>query len=133
MMGSNYQQDVSLLHLFSDVAYYNNMINSPEHAEMTVDIACRTALSQRGVGHITIPIDVQEKKLGKYTRHKVPGHTSDLWLYPNTVPAASVIQKAAMLLNKSRRLVILVGQGALNSGDEILALTEKQKHQLLRH
>jgi pyruvate dehydrogenase (quinone) len=128
MMGSNYQQDVSLLHLFSDVAYYNNMINSPEHAEMTVDIACRTALSQRGVGHITIPIDVQEKRLGgKYTRHNVPGHTSDLLLYPNTVPASSVIQKAAMLLNKSRRLVILVGQGALNSGDEILALAEKLK------
>ena len=128
MMGSNYQQDVSLLHLFSDVAYYNNMINSPEHAEMTVDIACRTAISQRGVGHITIPIDVQEKRLGgKYTRHKVPGHTSDLLLYPNTVPAPSVIKKAAMLLNKSRRLVILVGQGALNSSDEVLALAEKLK------
>jgi pyruvate dehydrogenase (quinone)/pyruvate oxidase len=128
MMGSNYQQDVSLLHLFSDVAYYNNMINSPEHAEMTVDIACRTALSQRGVGHITIPIDVQEKKLGgKYTRHNVPGHTSDLLLYPNTVPSQTIIQKAAILLNKSRRLVILVGQGAMNSGDEVLALAEKLK------
>ena len=128
MMGSNDQQDVSLLHLFSDVASYNNMINSPEHAEMTVDIACRTALSQRGVGHITIPIDVQEKKLGgRYTRHNVPGHTSDILLYPNTVPSPSVIHKAAMLLNKSRRLVILVGQGALNSGDEVLALAEKLK------
>jgi pyruvate dehydrogenase (quinone) len=128
MMGSNYQQDVSLLHLFSDVAYYNNMINSPEHAEMTVDIACRTALSQRGVGHITIPIDVQEKKLGgKYTRHKVAGHTSDLLLYPKIVPALSEIEKAAKLLDKSRRLVILVGQGALNSGDEVIALAEKLK------
>jgi pyruvate dehydrogenase (quinone) len=128
MMGSNYQQDVSLLRLFSDVAYYNNMINSPEHAEMTVDIACRTALSQRGVGHITIPIDVQEKKLGdKYTRHKVPGHTSDLLLYPKVVPALSEIQKAAKLLDKSRRLVILVGQGALNSGYEVIALAEKLK------
>jgi pyruvate dehydrogenase (quinone) len=128
MMGSNYQQDVSLLHLFSDVACYNNMINSPEHAEMAVDIACRTALSQRGVGHITIPIDVQEKKLGgKYTRHKVPGHTSDLLYYPKIVPALSEIQKAAKLLDESRRLVILVGQGALNSGDEVIALAEKLK------
>jgi pyruvate dehydrogenase (quinone) len=133
MMGSNYQQDVSLLHLFSDVACYNNMINSPEHAEMTVDIACRTALSQRGVGHITIPIDVQEKKLsGKYTRHKVPGHTSDLLLYPKTVPAISEIQKAAKLLDKSSRLVILVGQGALNSGDEVIALAEKLKAPVIK-
>ena len=37
-----------------------------------VDIACRTALAQRGVSHITIPIDIQEKKLnGNYTRHNV--------------------------------------------------------------
>lgn len=54
------------------------MINEPEQAEMVVDIACRTALSQRGVSHITIPIDVQEKVLkGKYSKHKVSGHTSD--------------------------------------------------------
>src|SRR3954447_16511779 len=56
MMGSKYQQDVDLVRLFSDVAVYNNMINSPEHAEMTVDIACRSATSNRGVSHLTIPI-----------------------------------------------------------------------------
>jgi pyruvate dehydrogenase (quinone)/pyruvate oxidase len=111
MMGSNYQQDVNLLNLFSDVAFYNNMINSPEHAEMTVDIACRTALSQLGVSHITIPIDIQEKRLsGKYTKHKVAGHTSDLLFYPNTVPTASSIQKAANVLNDGKRIVILAGQ-----------------------
>ena len=57
LMNSNYQQDVNLLQLFSDVTVYNNMINRPEHAEMTVDIACRSALSLRGVSHLTIPID----------------------------------------------------------------------------
>jgi len=46
---------------------------------MTVDIACRTALAQRGVRHITIPIDFQEKRhSGKYSKHKVAGHTLDL-------------------------------------------------------
>jgi len=83
MMGSNYQQDVDLLQLFSDVAVYNNMINSPEHAEMTVDIACRRALSQRGVSHITIPIDVQEKRLaGKYSsiRYQVIPQTTCFFL-----------------------------------------------------
>jgi pyruvate dehydrogenase (quinone) len=82
LIGSNYQQDVNLLQLFSDVAVYNNMINVPEHAEMAVDIACRTALGRRGVSHLTIPIDVQERKLkGKYSRHKVEGHTSDIFTY----------------------------------------------------
>src|SRR5918995_6621905 len=67
LMNSNYQQDVNLLQLFSDVTIYNSLINKPEQTEMAVDIACRTALTQRGVSHLTIPIDVQEMKLrGKY-------------------------------------------------------------------
>jgi pyruvate dehydrogenase (quinone) len=133
MMGSSYQQDVSLLHLFSDVSFYNNMINSPEHAEMTVDIACRTALSQRGVSHVTIPIDVQEKRLGgKYTRHKVAGHTSDLLFYPSTVPSLSVIQKAANILNEGKQVAILAGQGALGAGDEVLTLAEKLKAPVIK-
>ena len=87
MMGSGYQQDVNLTQLFSDVAVYNNMINGPEQAEMTVDIACRSALSQRGVSHLTIPIDVQERKLeGNYSRHKVPGHTSDSFVTSAFLP-----------------------------------------------
>ena len=56
------------------------MINEPEHAEMAVDFACRNALSLRGVSHLTVLIDVQERKLkGNYSRHKVAGHTSDVY------------------------------------------------------
>ena len=80
-MNSSYQQDVNLLQLYSDVSVYNGMITVPEQAEMAVDIACRTA-AQRGVSHLTIPIDVQEKKLnGKYSRHNVAYHTSDVYSY----------------------------------------------------
>ena len=125
LMNSNYQQDVNLLQLFSDVTVYNNMINRPEHAEMTVDIACRSALSLRGVSHLTIPIDVQEMKLkGRYSRHKVPGHTSDF--YANiTVPDRGLLEDAANILNSGRKIVLLVGQGALSAGDEVIKVAEK--------
>src|ERR687886_2129063 len=125
LMGSSYQQDVNLLQLFSDVAVYNNMINEPEHAEMAVDIACRTALAQRGVSHLTIPIDVQEKRLkGRYSRHKVPGHTSDI--YANrTMPDKQLIQKAADILNSGKKVVILVGQGALAASNEVTAICQR--------
>jgi pyruvate dehydrogenase (quinone) len=64
------------------------MINQPEQTEMAVDIACRTALSKRGVSHLTIPIDVQERKVtGSYSRHKVAGHTSDVFLLLLSSPA----------------------------------------------
>jgi pyruvate dehydrogenase (quinone) len=125
LMNSNYQQDVNLVQLFSDVAVYNAMITVPEQAEMAVDIACRTALAQRGVSHLTIPIDVQEKKLGgKYSRHNVAYHTSDVYA-AETIPSHSLIEKAASVLNAGSRIVILVGQGALESGDEVVAVAEK--------
>jgi pyruvate dehydrogenase (quinone)/pyruvate oxidase len=125
LMNSNYQQDVNLLQLFSDVTVYNTLINRPEHAEMAVDIACRTALTQRGVSHLTIPIDVQEMKLrGKYSTHKVAGHTSDV--YANlTMPDKKQIQKAAEILNSGRKVAIMCGQGALNAGDELVAIAER--------
>jgi pyruvate dehydrogenase (quinone) len=125
LMGSSYQQDVNLLQLFSDVAVYNNMINEPEHAEMAVDLACRSALGRRGVSHLTIPIDVQEQRLhGKYSRHKVAGHTSDVFSY-ETIPNYELLQRAAEILNAGKKVVILVGQGALGASDEVTAVCQR--------
>jgi pyruvate dehydrogenase (quinone) len=125
LMNSNYQQDVNLLQLFSDVAVYNTIINNPEQAEMAVDIACRSALSQRGVSHLTIPIDVQEMKLkGRYSRHNVGGHTSDVDV-PKITSDIKLIEKAANILNSGEKVVILVGQGALGAGDEVISVAEK--------
>jgi pyruvate dehydrogenase (quinone)/pyruvate oxidase len=126
LMNSSYQQDVNLIQLYSDVTVYNDMISVPEQAEMAVDIACRTALAQRGVSHLTIPIDVQEKKLsGKYSRHNVPYHHTSHAYVAETIPSHSLIEKAAHILNTGNRVVILVGQGALGAGDEVLAVAEK--------
>lgn len=125
IMNSSFLQDVKLLQLFSDVASYNTMINVPEQAEMAVDLACRTALARKGVSHINIPIDVQEKKLkGNYSKHKVPGHTSDVF-DSFALPDKRLIEKAAQILNKGNKIVILVGQGALNASREVLAVAEK--------
>jgi pyruvate dehydrogenase (quinone) len=126
LMNSNYQQDVNLLQLFSDVAVYNDMIIVPEQAEMAVDIACRTALVQRGVSHLTIPIDVLEKKLSdnNYSRHNVGYHTSDVYS-AETIPSYSLIEKAANILNVGNKIVLLVGQGALGAGKEVIAVAER--------
>ena len=125
LMNSDYQQDVNLIDLFSDVSVYNTMINQPEQAEMAVDIACRTALSKRGVSHLTIPIDVQERKVtGSYSRHKVAGHTSDVFAV-SVVPDKSLLEKAAEILNSGERIVMLLGQGCIGAEDEVTAVAEK--------
>jgi pyruvate dehydrogenase (quinone)/pyruvate oxidase len=133
LMGSGYQQDVNQLQLFADVAIYNNMIIAPEQAEMAVDMACRTALAQRGVSHLTVPIDIQEKKLqGNYSKHKVPGHTSDTAVNVGMTPDKHLLEKAARIINGGNRVVILVGQGALGAGQQVTLISEKIKAPVIK-
>src|SRR5467141_3709663 len=49
LIGTNSQQDVELDKLFMDVAAYNERIMGPSHVENVAELACRTALSCRGV------------------------------------------------------------------------------------
>lgn len=133
LMGSAYQQDIHQLELFADVAVYNNMIIAPEQVEMAVDIACRTALTQRGVSHLTIPIDIQEKKLeGNYSKHKIPGHTSDTFVNVHLSSDKQLIQKAADVINSGNKVVILAGQGANNAGEQIIAISDKLRAPVIK-
>src|SRR5438445_10210805 len=63
LIGTYTQQDVALDKLFADVCVYNERVMGPAHVENVVDQACRSALSRRGVAHITIPVDFQEMKV----------------------------------------------------------------------
>src|SRR5205085_10268510 len=79
LIGTHYQQEVDLLSLYKDVAVFNQKVLGAEHGRSLVDLACRAALSYRGVAHLSCPIDIQEHALGDDERSmkKVAGHTSD--------------------------------------------------------
>src|SRR3954463_16094 len=70
LMGMRYQQEVDLLSLFKDVALYNQQVLGAAHVQSLVDAACRTALSGRGVAHITCPVDLQEQEAGDDEKSK---------------------------------------------------------------
>ena len=124
LVGSGYQQDIGVMHLFADVSEYNNRINSPEHAKMVTDNACRLALSRRGVSHITIPIDIQSSTFkGKYSTHKQLNHTSQITT--THVPPKKSLEQAVKILNSGKNIVILVGQGALDAKLEVQKLAKK--------
>src|SRR5690348_8303536 len=61
LIGTHTQQDVELDKLFMDVCVFNQRIMGAAHVESLVDLACRTALSRRGVAHLTMPVDLQEQ------------------------------------------------------------------------
>src|SRR5919109_1289006 len=60
LLGTGYQQEVHLERVFADVADYNAVVHVPVSIPTLVDNAVRTALSRRGVAHLTIPVDLQE-------------------------------------------------------------------------
>jgi len=62
LLDTGYQQEVHLHRLFIDVAEYNAMIHVPLHIPTLVDKAVRTALSRRGVAHITFPVDIRRRR-----------------------------------------------------------------------
>src|SRR5437773_3578665 len=120
------QQDVELDKVFMDVAVYNTRVMGASHVENVVDLACRTALSYRGVAHITIPVDFQEQELKDKQRSKrnVPHHTSDICVPLPLLPRESDLRDAAAILNDGTKIALLTGQGALGAGDELQQVAE---------
>jgi pyruvate dehydrogenase (quinone) len=120
------QQDVELDKVFMDVSLYNTRVMGPGHVENVADLACRTSLSYRGVSHITIPVDIQEREMDRKTlsHRNVPHHTSDVCAIGAVVPLDSDLERAAYILNSGKRIAILVGRGALNATDELEVLAE---------
>src|SRR5882757_9726637 len=126
LKGSNFQQEVNMTRLFDDVAIYNQEVINPNQIEMLVDEACRHALNHRGVAHITFPVDYQEAKAnGKHSMHKQNGSTTSRWSPSPATPPDEQIRSAAKILNEGGKPVILVGQGALKAGAEVVELAEK--------
>jgi pyruvate dehydrogenase (quinone) len=126
LLGTRYQQEVDLLSLFKDVSVYDQQVMGARHVRPLVDAACRSALSMRGVAHITFPVDLQEQTLSddeKSQKH-VEGFTSDIWRPPIVVPCRDDIAAAAAVLNAGKRTVILAGQGALGAGEELEQLAD---------
>jgi pyruvate dehydrogenase (quinone)/pyruvate oxidase len=126
LKGSNFQQEVNMTRLFDDVSVYNQEVINPNQIQMLADEACRHALNHRGVSHITFPVDYQEiEPSGKTSMHKVEGHTTSRWSRAFAIPREDELKIAAFLLNEALKPLILVGQGALGAGDEVIELADK--------
>ncbi len=121
LIGTRYQQDVDTVRLMQEVALYNVEVTGPEHAVAVANRACRAALGDRGVAHLTVAKDVQMMNLAADKRSMGnPGiRTSSSWSPPNAQPGADQLSAAARILNSGQRVAILCGQGALNAREEV--------------
>ena len=119
LIDTHAQQDVDLDRVFMDVAVYNTRVMGPSHVEQITHLACRTALSYRGVAHINFPVDLQEYKSKGHSKRNIPGHTSNVLAVRSGLPENEDIVRAAEILNAGKKVAILAGQGALHSTDEL--------------
>jgi pyruvate dehydrogenase (quinone) len=125
VLGTGFQQEVHLDRLFMDLCEYNERISVPASIPTLVDIAVRTALSRRGVSHLTFPVDMQEADAdldpfeGGLGTARTP-ETAPLYSPPRVVPAEEDIRTAAGILNEGKKVVLLVGIGAEHATEEIL-------------
>ena len=125
LIGTLTQQDVALDKLFIDVCVYNERVMNGAHMESVADLAVRSAITRRGVAHITIPVDVQvqEMKVGRSPRNPV-NHTSTIPACPEHTPPRIDLEHAADILNRGKRIAILAGQGAMQATDELEKVAE---------
>src|ERR671918_1734299 len=119
------QQDVDLDVVFKDVALYSTRVMSATHVQNVADLACRIALTRRGVAHLNFPVDLQEQEGGERSKRNVPGHTSDVFTRQVALPAETELHRAAEILNAGHKVVILAGRGALGAGDVLEQVAER--------
>lgn len=117
------QQDVELDKLFENVCVYNARCMGPAHVENIANLACRTALSYRGVAHICVPVDFQEQEVPRKDKGRsernVRNHVSAALGRGDRLPPQTGLQRAADILNEGRRIAILAGRGALGATEEL--------------
>jgi pyruvate dehydrogenase (quinone) len=126
LIDTHAQQDVDLDLVFKDVALYSTRIMGPSHVEPVANLACRTALSHRGVAHINFPVDLQEQEAGERSQRNVPGFAaSSVFGKPAGLPTDADLRRAVDILNAGQRVVILAGRGALQATDELEEIAEQ--------
>ncbi len=124
-LGGDFQQEVDLHSLFKDVASnYVQVCTTPEQMRHLVDRAVRIALAERCVTCLIIPNDVQEMKAAEPPREHASIHSGIGYTRPHVVPSDEDLGRAAAVLNEGKKVAMLVGAGALNATDEVIAVAD---------
>lgn len=115
-------QDTDLAGAFADVARYSQTVQAgSDHGEL-MSLACKTALVERDVAHLIFPDEVQELPAADGAKPSTPdGRTGDRAI----APPAAVLAEAIAAAAGAERPVIIVGNGATEGMDAIVALAEK--------
>jgi pyruvate dehydrogenase (quinone) len=125
-LGGHFQQEVDLLSLFKDVASdFIQVCTTPQQARHLIDRAVRIAKARRTVTAVIFPNDVQELDAAEPGRAHGSIHTGADFREPVVMPNGADLARAAEILNTGEKVAMLIGAGAWNAPDEVVATAEK--------
>ncbi|MEA2310542.1 MAG: hypothetical protein QOE28_510, partial [Solirubrobacteraceae bacterium] len=119
-VGSDFFQEVDNDALFHDVATFCRTISSPEQLPGLLEQAVQNALLGRGVAVLTLPGDVG----GADLPDKSP-EARFVSTPPRVVPDPAALHEAAKALEEAGTVALLVGAGARDAREEVLALADR--------
>jgi pyruvate dehydrogenase (quinone) len=125
-LGASYQQEVDLQNLFKDVASeFVGMASVPEQVRHLIDRAVRIAHTKRAVTCVILPNDLQLLTYEDPPVAHGATHTGIGYAGPAKLPEQASLLAAAEVLNSGEKVAMLVGAGALDATDEVIAVAER--------
>jgi pyruvate dehydrogenase (quinone) len=125
-IGAHYQQEIDLPAMFKDVAgAFTGMAMVPAQVRHLVDRAVRIALGHRKVTALVFPNDMQNVPMEEPPRHHGAVFSGVGWTPPRVVPSDADLRRAADILNAGEKVAILVGAGAKEATDEVIAVADR--------
>ncbi|MEN8375090.1 MAG: thiamine pyrophosphate-dependent enzyme [Gemmatimonadota bacterium] len=121
VLGPGAFQEVDLVAAFGKVAQWSQtVLHTSKHAEL-VNLACKSAVLNRGVSHLIFPDEVQN--LAEPEGDK-PGGPEGRVAERTIAPPADALEAAIAMLRTAKRPAIIVGHGARFRMDGVVALAE---------
>ena len=120
IIGPGSFQEIDQYSFFKPVSVFDKTLMSRKQTVPLTTLAIKHALVEGGVSHLGIPVDLQSR-----------AHDAEIVQFEGNFPNNSISQpeimviKAAQVINKARRPVIIIGFGAMGQGDNIIEFAEK--------
>lgn len=118
--GANYQQELNLDRVFSDVANFVQEAAAPAQVRHLVDRGVRIAKAQNGVAVLILPKDLQDEPWQAPQHAHGFTHSGPGYQRPKVVPYDEDLQRAAEVLNAGKKVAILIGSGARGAAVEVV-------------
>lgn len=120
-IGSNYFQETHPQELFRECSVYVENVSTPAQMPRVLRLAMQAAVEKRGVAVVVIPGDVA---LDEAVSNNIAQITT---ARPRVIPQKAELERAASLLNDTKKVTILAGAGAADAHDEVIALADALK------